>query len=209
VSPPQATPVQRAYDRLRRHQAGRVAVDWLGSGNLIVRRELFQTLGGFDASLQTCEDVDFCRRVRERGLRLMSDDRLRSTHWGDPATLRALFFGELWRGRNNLRVTSRGGVRELLSPSILMPVANLGAMAMILAGLLVPGVNGGVAIAGTLIAAGTVAARTVVMARRGGSAVGMSDVASVAAVYELARALSLLGIGGHRARRTSGRQPER
>jgi GT2 family glycosyltransferase len=206
VSPPQATGVQRAYDRLRRHQTGRVAVEWIGSGNLIVRREVFQAAGGFDAALQTCEDVDLCRRIRQRGFSLVSDDRLRSIHWGDPATLKAVFFGELWRGRNNLRVTSRGGARELLSPSILMPVANLAALVLMAAGVIVPG-GGRLAIAGAVIAASTVAARmAVMMRRRGPSAPAIGTLAAVAAVYELARALSLLGLGGHRARRTSGRQ---
>lgn len=206
VSPAQATPVQRAYDRLRRHPSGRVEVEWLGSGNLIVRREVFHALGGFDASLQTCEDVDICRRVRERGLSLVSDERLRSVHWGDPATLRAVFFGELWRGRNNLRVTWRGGWRDCLAPSVLMPIANLVALVLLVASVL-PGVSGLFAAIAVATLASTLTLRIVVLARRRSLAPGdFGAIVGLAATYELARALSLLGIGGHRARRVSGRR---
>jgi glycosyltransferase involved in cell wall biosynthesis len=206
VSPAQATSVQRAYDRLRRHPPGRVEVDWLGSGNLIMRREVFHAIGGFDASLQTCEDVDICRRVRERGLNLVSDERLRSIHWGDPATLRAVFFGELWRGRNNLRVTWRGGWRDCLAPSVLMPIANLVAL-MLLVVSVVPGVSGWLAVAGAAILVATLTLRIAVLARRRPLAPGdLGAIVGVAAGYELARALSLLGVGGHRARRVSGRR---
>src|SRR6185295_19962982 len=74
-SPPNATWVQRAYDGLRTRSVQPCDVEWLGSGNLVVRRDVFAELGGFDTTLDTCEDVDFCRRVRERGYRLISDRR--------------------------------------------------------------------------------------------------------------------------------------
>lgn len=96
------------YDRLRRHQGGVRDTGWLPSGNLVVRTEVFRQLGGFDTSLETCEDVDLCQRLVAGGGRLMETDRMHSTHFGDPATLRALFFGELWRGRDNLKVSLRG-----------------------------------------------------------------------------------------------------
>ena len=40
-----------------------------------------------------------------RPVTLVADPRLRNIHLGDPSRLRALFFGELWRGRDNIRVT--------------------------------------------------------------------------------------------------------
>ena len=50
---PQAggTWVQAMYDGLRRHPSRVEDVDWLPSGNLLVRRETFQAIGGFDTSL--------------------------------------------------------------------------------------------------------------------------------------------------------------
>src|SRR5262249_14835699 len=105
LPPAEVNWVQRAYDRLRHHRHGIHDVEWLGTGNLAVRRSAFIELGGFDVSLETCEDVDLCNRLRAAGYRVVSDHRLRSIHFGDPSTLGALFVGELWRGRDNLRAT--------------------------------------------------------------------------------------------------------
>src|SRR5262249_52970008 len=116
---------QRAYDRFRLHRRGIHEVDWLGSGNLAVRRDAFLRVGGFDTSLETCEDVDLCNRLRAAGYRLVSDDRMRSIHFGDPSTLGELFRGELWRGRDNVRTTIRGPLTLRSLPSLAVPVANL------------------------------------------------------------------------------------
>ena len=61
------------------------------------------TVGGFDAQLTACEDVDLCNRLRQAGHRIVADPAMRNVHYGDPSTLTALFFGELWRGRDNLQ----------------------------------------------------------------------------------------------------------
>ncbi len=87
--------VQQQYDGLRSRPAACEDVTWLGSGNLAVKRAVFERVGGFDASLTACEDVDLCNRIGQAGFRIVADPRLRSTHFGDPQTLRALFFGEL------------------------------------------------------------------------------------------------------------------
>jgi GT2 family glycosyltransferase len=76
------------YDGFRARAAGVQQVDWLGSGSLAVWRDVFERVGGFDSRLETCEDVDFCQRLRRSGYGLWSDDRLRSVHLGDPRTIR-------------------------------------------------------------------------------------------------------------------------
>ena len=118
-SPPhEGTWVQRAYGLLRGLPKGTHDVEWLGSGNLAVRRSAFESVGGFDTSLTTCEDVDLCRRIRTAGHRIVSSSELRNVHYGDPATLWDLFKGELWRGQDNLRVTLRGPLTWRGLPSV-------------------------------------------------------------------------------------------
>ena len=83
--------VQQHYDGLRARTTGREDVTWLGSGNFAVKRADFERVGGFNASLTACEDVDLCNRLRLAGGRIVADPELRSVHFGDPRTLKALF----------------------------------------------------------------------------------------------------------------------
>lgn len=202
LAPPQPTWVQRAYDRLRRRPAGTRVVEWLGSGNLLVRRAIFAQAQGFDTSLQTCEDVDLCRRIRQGGHAVVSDDRFENVHWGDPATIKALFFGELWRGRDNLRVAWRGGWREFISPSVAMPLMLLAALIGLAASPLLAH-RGAVALASTLVLGLVVGARSAAMvsSRPPASPAELAQIAVVATTYELARALALVIRPGHATRR--------
>jgi Glycosyl transferase family 2 len=128
LAPDDATWVQRTYDRLRLHRPGRQDVTWLPSGNLAIRADVFQRIGGFDESLETCEDVDLCRRLVTRG-RLVADEALASVHYGDPRTLRAVYAGEVWRGRDNLRVTLRPPMNLRSVLSAVQPLATVAVLA--------------------------------------------------------------------------------
>jgi GT2 family glycosyltransferase len=56
-----------------RHQ-GCAIVEWLGAGNMAVEAAAFHDVGGFDARLQTCEDVDLCKRLRAAGRLIVADE---------------------------------------------------------------------------------------------------------------------------------------
>ena len=127
LAPDDATWVQRTYDRLRLHRPGRHDVTWLPSGNLAIRADVFQRIGGFDESLETCEDVDLCRRLVVTG-RLVADEALASVHYGDPRTLRAVYAGEKWRGRDNLRVTLRPPMNLRSALSALQPLVTVAVL---------------------------------------------------------------------------------
>ena len=199
---PGPTWVQRQCDAMRVRSSEATEVNWLGSGNLAVTRQAFDSVGGFDEQLTACEDVDFCNRLRQQGQRLVADPRLRSVHFGDPATLRSLFLGELWRGRDNVRVTFRGPwtVRHLRSA--IAPIGTLVALALAAAGLLTGRVLWCVGL--LLVALLPSAINTVRMCRRKGG-FGPRNVAQAfafAAVFDLGRALALIIPGSHRARRS-------
>jgi GT2 family glycosyltransferase len=203
-APADGTWVQQQYDAFRSRTSARAEARWLGSGNLAVWKARFAAIGGFDTGLVTCEDVDLCQRLRQAGDRLVDDPRLRSVHHGDPRTLRQLFISELWRGRDNLRVSLRvrPDLREL--PSIVVPLLMLAAivslpLAALAAtfGVLWPGVA-----ALSLIVAAP-AARTAMMMRRLGRASlqAVARIFTVAATYDIARALALVARKGHRRAR--------
>jgi len=199
--PTPATWVQRLYDKLRRHSAGQHSVEWLGSGNMAVRRSAFDAVGGFDTTLETCEDVDLCRKLRGLGQVLITDSRLHNVHYGDPRTLRHVFFGELWRGRDNIRVSLRPprGWRTVVSAAV--PIFNLLAMAVCLGGVLWFSRQSltVASLAGVSLLA-VVGLRALRMLR----AASPSDVfraIAVAASYEFGRAFALVARFGHGWRR--------
>src|SRR6185503_19375540 len=97
-----------------------------------VRHAAFDEVGGLDSTLQTCEDVDLCRKLRGRGYTLLSDKRMKNVHHGDPRSLRQVFFGEMWRGRDNVRVSFRRPLSPRTLVSAALPVANLAALAVLL-----------------------------------------------------------------------------
>jgi GT2 family glycosyltransferase len=203
VAPADGTWVQRTYGALRGRTVGRSDTRWLGSGNLIVRRDAFNALGGFDASLDSCEDVDFCQRLRDGGWRLVADERLVSIHHGDPGTLARLFRAERWRGRDNLRVSLRTRVTPRDIPSIVTPiVVALAVPVTIVAGAAAP-LTAGRSL--TIGAAAAMAVAVLVLARalriaRGGAGWGLAGLAralAVAATYELARASAVVTRAGH------------
>jgi hypothetical protein len=198
---------QQMYDKLRTRVRGSGQVSWLGSGNLVVRRSAFEAVGGFDAALETCEDVDLCQRLTARGGRIVAVEAMVNVHHGDPRTLKALFVGELWRGRDNLRVSLRAPLTVRSLPGLAIPVLALIALAVVAAGaaawpwggLWIAGV--GVVALGLLVLphAVLIVMRTPHSER---SAVTVARALLFSAVYNLARALALVARAGHGTRRT-------
>ena len=205
-APVNGTWVQKTYDLLRRHHREIRDVEWLASGNMAIRRGSFAQVGGFDETLETCEDVDLSWRLRTAGMRIVHDPGLRSTHLGDPASLAEVFRGELWRGRDNIRASIRGfvGLRDLVSTAV--PVIQLILMILALVGTATVSAPGfwaaSIGIVGFLCVTSARAFRMLdqseqVTARLCGQAL------MVAAVYDLARALSLIRPADHAQRRAS------
>lgn len=77
---------------------------YIPSGNLMVTRSQFDMIGGFDESLKTSEDCDFCCRARALGLHMAEYDAISVVHLGSPQTLAAFFQREIWHGSSVFRV---------------------------------------------------------------------------------------------------------
>jgi GT2 family glycosyltransferase len=202
-SPRGGTWVQRAYGLLRGRSTNRQATQWLGSGNLAVTRRAFEAIKGFDVTLEACEDVDFCARLRAAGFTLLSDPRLGSVHHGDPLTLRSLFIGEMWRGRDNLRVSFRRPIDWNGVPSALLPVLDLAMLVVLvvsLVGLAAGWPGARIALATALAAIVLGALLRTWRARRGEQvAVGaVLQLFAVVLVYNTARALAVVARTPHR-----------
>jgi cellulose synthase/poly-beta-1,6-N-acetylglucosamine synthase-like glycosyltransferase len=205
--PANGTWVQRMYGALRGRTVGRSDVEWLGAGNMAVRKDAFASVAGFDQALETCEDVDLCQRLRAKGWRVVGDDRLDNVHLGDPATLARLFKGERWRGRDNLRVTFRGAWSVRNAFSVAIPIADaLLIVAAIVALVGFPWARTEslfvAALASSLIVAGALAraGRMVRSASLSGPRL-WAQAAIVAMTYDLGRAAALFTSAGHHRER--------
>ena len=203
MPPPGGTWVQEAYGLLRGRTSGVGDTDWLGSGNMVVRRTAFEQVGGFDASLEACEDVDLCRRLRSAGFRIIGDERLRSIHHGDPPTLAALFRAERWRGRDNLRVSLRGAVNWRDLPSAVTPVLSLAALVTLILSPILGWLAGRsglrIATASSLLIVVLAVLRALRMSGNAErpSPLGFARAFTAALVYDAARALALVTRAPH------------
>ena len=71
----------RAYLKLDAPSDVVQQADWVSGCCLVVRRELFEQLGGLDTRYPMfCEDVDLCRRVHDRGYRVVYEPRAEIVH---------------------------------------------------------------------------------------------------------------------------------
>lgn len=202
-APSNANQIQQIYDGMREPTLGTTDTRWLPTGNMVVRRVAFDTIGGFDESLRTCEDWDLCVRLKEHG-RLLADGELRSSHFGDPATLKALYHGELWRGGDNLRVSLRRVPEMRDLPGILIPVIWL-VSAIVAAGALIATPAAGlsavvVAVAALAVVAGLSLLRALRTWRRVRhlESAGFVRTWLVSIVFDMARAMALVFSVPHR-----------
>ncbi|HEX5513215.1 MAG TPA: glycosyltransferase [Gammaproteobacteria bacterium] len=108
----------------------------LGTGHMLIPRDFFLQMGGFDERLETGEDYEFCQRARAAGGEIVNNPQLRVVHHNFPRTLRQFIRREAWHGRGDLR-----SLRAFLQSKVALGAsAFLVAHGLVLAGLLLPGV---------------------------------------------------------------------
>ncbi len=202
-APPDGTWVQRTYGHLRGGPRDHHDADWIGSGNLVVSKAAFNSVGGFDTTLDTCEDVDFCHRLRAHGMRIVSDARLKSVHHGDPRTLWEVLRSERWRGRDNLRVTFRKPITWTSVPSAVVPIFHVLFMGLALVGFGLLGASpraGALIVATALLGAIAGTATRVVRAavREAALRASLLPAFVVASFLDAGRALALVSPAPHR-----------
>jgi len=77
-------------------------VKYINSGNLVVRRTVFEKLDGFDESLVSDEDCDFGGRLNKAGYSMLEDPDIRVVHLGNPKSLRQFYKKEEWHATSAL-----------------------------------------------------------------------------------------------------------
>lgn len=131
--PPDSTWVQSAWDI---HQRGRhsttepTAACWLSAMNVLVRREEFLKVSGFNEQLASAEDVDLFYRLG-RGKKLLTTHSMDAIHWGEAKDLLHFIRKEVWRGAGNLEGVLAHGLRWEEIPSLGYPIYILLATAFL------------------------------------------------------------------------------
>ena len=134
--PDKATWVQKTWFLVRKNERSRQRVNWLESMNFFTRKELFEKVGGFNESMETCEDVDFCYKVKKYGV-ILSDISIEATHHGEADTIRKFIKKEIWRGKANLKGVFSHGFRIEELPSLAIPLYFSTIMPMVLIGFFI------------------------------------------------------------------------
>ncbi len=122
--PASGTWMQRTWGFLAARPPGPPApTAWLPSANLIVRRDAFLSVGGFNEQLESCEDADLCYRLQKLGTIVYASD-VRAVHLREPRTIGAFFRKEIWHGKNSYDGLKGGRVSIAELPSLLLPLAS-------------------------------------------------------------------------------------
>lgn len=72
--------------------------NYMNSGHLIIDRNVFHEIGGFNSDLITGEDWEFCMRAKQKGIAIINNPELSVIHEGYPKTLRQFIRREKWHG---------------------------------------------------------------------------------------------------------------
>jgi hypothetical protein len=81
--------------------------DFLNSGCLAVRSDIFLSLGGFSEVLPANEDYDFCERVRANGGSITQFEALQVVHLGNPQSVAGFMERLIWHGKGAVRSDGR------------------------------------------------------------------------------------------------------
>lgn len=199
--PEDSTWVARSWYGHQKSKQGDVS--YIPGGDLLIRKSDFQLAGGFDETLQTNEDYEFCRRAIQAGLAVRAFAALGVCHLGTPQTLKDFYRKQRWHGKHVFRVFFRSLPRLRNLPSVafaLYILLCLAGMAGGVASALVWGNVWGLAgCTAALVAAPLVLSLRSTLRRKNFS--NLAPLAVLFLIFGFARAACLLGLGAERAAR--------
>ncbi len=124
--PKNPTFIEKVWDSVtsqRRETIGEI--DWVPSGDLLIKAEVFNTIHGFDEALTTSEDVDICQRIKNAGFKIISDVKVAVEHLGNPKTVRGILMKEKWRGEGVIQKILQEWPVVRLNKAIIFTIVSL------------------------------------------------------------------------------------
>lgn len=109
-------------------------VSYVPAGDLLIRREVFSLLGGFDESIQTNEDLELCRRAASAGFAVRSYPQLGVVHLGTPRTLPGFYKKQRWHGTHVLTVFLRDPEKRRNRRPVILSLYTISCLILVLGG---------------------------------------------------------------------------
>lgn len=102
IAPQDGTWMEKAWVALQSEPV--ISVDTLPASNFIIKRDVFNLLGGFDVNIVSGEDDKLSTLLREKGYQLLSIKSCYVIHLGWPQKYWQVIKREMWHGSNTLQV---------------------------------------------------------------------------------------------------------
>ncbi|MCX5679739.1 MAG: glycosyltransferase [Candidatus Omnitrophica bacterium] len=118
--PDDANWIDRIWKMHLNRAKSKESVKWIISRAIMVKKDIFLSIGGFNESLITCEDVEFGYRMQKQ-YKIIADERLAPLHLEAQKDIFEFFKKESWRGEDSLRV----GLKHLNEPKEVLTIAVL------------------------------------------------------------------------------------
>ncbi|UCD63462.1 MAG: glycosyltransferase [Candidatus Zixiibacteriota bacterium] len=106
-------------------------INYINSGNLVVKKGAFEAVAGFDERLITDEDYDLGTRLNRAGFAVIEAPRVRAVHLGNPKSLRQFFGKEKWHATSSLNALSQGRLDRPTAMTIALMACWLAALVVL------------------------------------------------------------------------------
>lgn len=171
-------------------------VSHVPAGDMVMRREDFLRVRGFDESIQTNEDYELCDRVRKAGMPVRAFPHIGVVHLGTAQSLKIFYRKQCWHGTHVVKVFLRDPLHSDNKNAVLFAAYTLAGVAALVVTAVMALSRGGWIV--PVIALGALLLPPMLMAVRRISAeqkwADFIPLASLYLVYGLARARALLNL---------------
>ena len=110
-------------------------VSHVPAGDLIMRREDFLRIGGFDETIQTNEDYELCERARKSGMQVRAFPKIGVVHLGTAQSLQVFFRKQAWHGTHVIKVFLRDMLKSHNRKAVFFAAYTLLCVLVVLAGI--------------------------------------------------------------------------
>jgi len=119
---------------IEKHWFGNIQDKLLNGGNIITTSQAFAVIGGFDGTLKTGEDYDFCSRALAAECSYLDDKGYEAIHLGFPRTLAHFIKREYWHGEGDFKSLSLFAKSPVAIIAVLYSLIQLCALALVIGG---------------------------------------------------------------------------